>query len=117
VLSGADPLAGNKKYIYNLPVTGLEIDKAIGPKDLRKKDCVELYYAAVDITALPGMLGSNRNLDDTLEDARNSNEMAATLIASAVGRGKHSGSVHDSLWQSNQRHALSQIKDHPCFSL
>jgi hypothetical protein len=110
-LSGADPSTGNKKYIYSLPVTGVEIDAAMGPHDLRKKDSMELYNAAVDKMALQGMLGSTRGSEEMSEDASNSHEMAATLIASTVGQGKQSSSVHGSLWQSNRCHALSQIRD------
>jgi hypothetical protein len=79
--SGADPSVGSKKHIHGMTITGGEIDKEMGPDDLRKKDLTELYGAAADIAAIPGMLGTNRSLD---EDARNNTEMAATLIATAV---------------------------------
>jgi hypothetical protein len=93
-----------------MTITGVEIDQATGPPDSRRKDVGELYNTAVDITALPGMLGSNRGMEETSEDARNTTEMAATLIASVVGRSQRSSSIHDSMWQSIRRHALSQIK-------
>jgi hypothetical protein len=49
-------------------------------------------------------------MEETSEDARNTTEMMATLIASVVGQNQRSSSIHDSLWQSIRRHALSQIK-------
>ncbi len=70
----------------------------MGPKDFRSKDVVELYNAAADISALPGTLGPTGALDETSEDARNTTEMAATLIATAAGRGRRP-TIHDSLCQ------------------
>jgi hypothetical protein len=93
-----------------MTITGVEINQAIGPKDSRRKDVGELYNTAVDITALPGMLGSNRGMEETSEDARNTTEMMATLIASVVGQNQQSSSIHNSLWQSIRWQALSQIK-------
>jgi hypothetical protein len=104
--SGADASIGNKKHIHEMAITGRKIDKAMGPEDFRTKDTTELYNAAADIAAIPGMLGVNRSLD---EDARNTTEMAATLIATAVGNGRRS--IHDSMWQGARRNALDQIKD------
>jgi hypothetical protein len=42
---------------------------------------MEIYNAGVDITALPGMLGSSQGFEETSKDAQNTNKMAATLIA------------------------------------
>jgi hypothetical protein len=105
--SGADPSVGSKKHIHGMTITGGELDKEMGPDDLRKKDMAELYGAAADIAAIPGMLGTNRSLD---EDARNTTEMAATLIATAVGH-RQRGAIHDSMWQGSRRNALDQIRD------
>jgi hypothetical protein len=90
-----------------MTITGGDIDEEMGPDDLRKKDLVELYGAAADIAAIPGMLGTNRSLE---EDARTTTEMTANLIATAVGHRKR-GSVQDSMWQGTQRNALDQIRD------
>jgi hypothetical protein len=109
-LSGADASVGDKKHIHKMSITGRTIDEAMGPQDFRNKDVVELYNAAADISALPGTLGPTGSLDETSEDARNTTEMAATLIATAVGRGRRP-TIHDSLWQGIRRHALTQIKD------
>jgi hypothetical protein len=81
-----------------MSITGTEVDKALGPKDWRSKDTVELYNAAVDITALPGMLGSQHALSETSEDASNTTKMAATIIASAMGGRSRHTQIHDSLW-------------------
>jgi hypothetical protein len=43
-----------------MTMAGVEVDKASGPKDLRSKETGEHYNAAVDIMALPGMLGSHQ---------------------------------------------------------
>jgi hypothetical protein len=106
--SGPDPSIGDKEYIYKLAVDGREIDVEVGPPDLRSKDSMELFNAAADVTSLPGMLGSSTSMEDTSEDARNTTEMAATLVATAMGRTPR---IHDSLWQTAKRHALRQIKD------
>jgi hypothetical protein len=89
-------------------VTGIEIDKAASPLDLRAKDMSDIFNAAMDVTFLPGMLGTSQMLEETLEDVRNMTEMAATLMATVVGRPTR---IHDSLWQTVQRHAMAQIKD------
>jgi hypothetical protein len=109
-IPGADASAGDKKHIHKMSITGNAIDEAMGPEDFRGKDVVELYNAAADISALPGMLGST-GTDETSEDARNTTEMAATLIATAVRRGTRRPTIHDSLWQGTRRHAMTQIKD------
>ena len=106
--NGPDPSVGDKEHIYKLAVDGTEIDEVVGPPDMRTKDVTELFNAATDITSIPGMLGSNISLEETSEDVRNTTEMAATLVASAMGRTPR---IHDSLWQSTKRHAMAQIKD------
>jgi hypothetical protein len=72
------------------------------PEDFRPKDTTKLYSAAADIVAIPGMLGANCSLD---ENAQNTTEMAATLIATAVGHGRRA-TIHDSMWQGAHRNAL-----------
>jgi len=104
---GNDPSVGNRKRVHDLPVNGKEIDTAAGPPDMRSKDSAELWNAAVDVTALPGMfinVGSGGDYDD---DAQRTTEMAATLIATVVGK---RAQIHDSLWKTHKRHALGQVK-------
>jgi hypothetical protein len=106
--NGPDPSVGDKEHIHKLAVDGTEIDNVVGPPDMRTKDVTELFNAATDITSIPGMLGSNLSLEETSDDVRNTTEMAATLVATAMGRTPR---IHDSLWQSTKRHAMTQIKD------
>jgi hypothetical protein len=99
---------GDKEHIHHLAVTGIEIDEAASPPDLRTKDVPDIFNAATDVTSLPGMLGASQMLEETSEDVRNTTEMAATLMATVVGRPTR---IHDSLWQTVRRHAMAQIKD------
>jgi hypothetical protein len=68
----------------------------------------QLFNAATNITSIPGMLGANLSLEETSEDVRNTTEMAATLIATAMGKTPR---MHDSMWSSTKHHAMVQIKD------
>jgi hypothetical protein len=106
--SGPDPSTGDKEHIYELAIDGTEIDDEAGPPDLRTKDVSELFNAATDITSIPGMLGANLSLEETSEDVRNTTEMAATLVATAMGKTPR---MHDSMWSSIKRHSMVQIKD------
>jgi hypothetical protein len=106
---GNDPSVGNRKRVHDLPINGKEIDKAAGPPDMRSKDSAELWNAAVDVTALPGMFinigsGGGDNIDD---EAQRTTEMAATLIATVIGK---RAQIHDSLWKTQKRHSLGQVK-------
>jgi hypothetical protein len=83
-----------------MTVTGREIDEAMGRQDFYSKDVMEIYNAAVNITAQRGMLGSSQGFKETSKDAINTTKMAATLIATAVGCRRQSSSIHDSMWQS-----------------
>jgi hypothetical protein len=105
-------LVGNKEHIHKLAVDGTEINDVVGPPDMRTKDVTELFNAATDVTSIPGMLGSNLSLEETSGDIRNTTGMAATLVATAMGI---THQIHDSLWQSTKRHAMTQVKDN--FSL
>jgi hypothetical protein len=70
---------------------------------------MEPFNAAADVTSLPGMLGSSTSMvEETSEDARNTTEMAATLVATAMGRTPR---IDDYLWQMAKQHALCQVKD------
>jgi hypothetical protein len=108
LFNGPDPSVGDKEHIYKFAVDGTEIDDEAGPPNLRSKDIVELFGAATDVTSMPGMLGSSLSLEETSEDVRNTTEMAATLVATAMGKTPR---IHDSLWNSTKRHAMVQIKD------
>jgi hypothetical protein len=92
-------MTGNKKHIHGMMVTGMEIDRAIGPRDFMRKEIMEIYNVTVNIMALPGMLGSSQGFKETSEYARNTTKMVATLITSAVSQGRSSSSIHDSMWQ------------------
>jgi hypothetical protein len=61
---------------------------------------------AADITAIPGML-LNNTLDHTYDDAQNTTEMAATLLATAVG---NRAQIHGLMWKTTKQHTLGQIK-------
>jgi hypothetical protein len=50
----------------------------------------------------------NNAFEHTYDDAQNTTEMAATLLATAVG---NKSQIHDSMWKTLKRHALGQIKD------
>jgi hypothetical protein len=107
---GNDLSVGNRKRVHDLPINGKEIDKAAGPPDMRSKDSAELWNAAVDVTALPGMFinigsGGGDNID---EEAQRTTEMAATLIATVIGK---RAQIHDSLWKTQKQHALGQVKN------
>jgi hypothetical protein len=106
---GNDPLVGNCKWVHDLPINGKEIDKAAGPPDMRSKDSAKLWNVAVDVTALPGMFinirsGGGDNIDDK---AQQTTKMAATLIATVIGK---RAQIHDSLWKTQKRHSLGQVK-------
>jgi hypothetical protein len=75
---------------------------------MQTKDVTELLNEAMDITSIPGMLGSNLSLEETFEYVRNTTKMVATLISMAMGRIPR---IHDYLWQSTKPHAMTQIKD------
>jgi hypothetical protein len=105
---GNDPSVGNRKKVHGLPVNGKEIDKAAGPLDMRSKDSGELWNAAVDVTALPGMfmnIGSGGG--ELYDEAQRTTEMAATLISTVIGK---RAQIHDSLWKTIKRHAMGQVK-------
>jgi hypothetical protein len=106
---GNDPSEGNRKKVHDLPVNGKAIDKAAGPLDMRSKDSGELWNAAVDVTALPGMftnIGSGGG--DSYDEAQRTTEMAATLISTVIGK---RAQIHDSLWKTLKRHAMGQVKN------
>jgi hypothetical protein len=104
---GADPSVGDKSRIHGMKLGGTEIDGAMAPEDLRRKDSAELFTAAADISAIPGMLMS-ASYQHSYDDAQNTTEMAATLLATAVGGKAH---IHDSMWNTVKRHAMGQIRD------
>jgi hypothetical protein len=106
---GNDPSVGNRKKVHDLPVNGKGIDKAAGPLDMRSKDSGELWNAAVDVTALPGMfmnIGSSGG-GELYDEAQRTTEMAATLISTVIGK---RAQIHDSLWKTLKRHAMGQVK-------
>jgi uncharacterized membrane protein YgcG len=106
---GNDPSVGNRKRVHDLPINGKEIDKAAGPPEMRSKDSSELWNAAVDVTALPGMfisIGSGGG--DIDDEAQRTTEMAATLIATVIGK---RAQIHDSLWKTQKRHSLGQVRN------
>jgi hypothetical protein len=82
--SDPNPSMGDKEYIYKLAIDGRVIDGEVGPLDLWTKDSKEHFKAAADVTSLTGMLRSSTSMDKTSEDARNTTEMVATLVATAM---------------------------------
>ena len=68
---------------------------------------MELFNAAATISAIPGMLLSN-GYQHSYDNAQSTTKMAATLLATAVG-GR--AQIHDSMWNTLNRHALGQIRD------
>ena len=55
---GADSSTGNSKRIHDLEVSGAEINKALAPAGLSRKDRVSLVETAVDVAASPGVLSA-----------------------------------------------------------
>lgn len=104
---GEDKSTGDKDLIYGMSIHGTEIDAALGPEDMRRRDTDELYNAAMDVTSLPGMFGSVGGVQFS-DDMQGATEMAATLLSTAIGR---KAQIHDSLWKTQKRHALGQVKD------
>jgi hypothetical protein len=106
---GNDPSVGNRKKVHGLPVNGKEIDKAAGPLDMRSKDSGELWNAAVDVTALPGMFTNiGGGGGDSYDEAQRTTEMAATLLSTVIGK---RAQIHDSLWKTLKRHAMGQVRN------
>jgi hypothetical protein len=68
---------------------------------------MELFNAAANISAIPGMLLSN-GYQHSYDDAQSTTKMVATLLATAVGR---RAQIHDSMWNTLKLHALGQIRD------
>lgn len=70
----------DKDLIHGMSVHGIEIDRALGPEDMRQKDAEELYNAA-----LPGMFGSVGGAQ-LADDRQGATEMAASLLSTAIGK-------------------------------
>jgi hypothetical protein len=104
--SGADVSKGQKNYVFDKDLTGLGIDKVIGPEGLSPKDATQLYDLAVDVASLPGMYISRP------DNHADEEQVTATLLASAMNTKSH---VHDSLWRTKSRHGLREAKDETSF--
>lgn len=104
---GEDKSTGNKDLIHGMSIHGVEVDGALGPEDMRQRDAEELYNAAMDVTSLPGMCSLVGSVHLS-EDMQGATEMAATLLSTAIGK---RAQIHDSLWKTQKRHALGQVKD------
>jgi hypothetical protein len=102
---GTDSSIGDDKRIHGFEVSGIEINEALTPAGLAKKDRSSLVEAAVDVAELPGMfLATHSQMCDEVQGVT---EAATTMLATLSGK---RAQLHDTQWKTQRKNSLGSIK-------
>jgi hypothetical protein len=83
----------------------MEIDSALAPLGLARKDRTPLVDAAVDVAALPGMfLATHSQMYDEVQGVT---EAATTMLATISGK---RAQLHDAQWKTQRKNSLGSVR-------
>jgi hypothetical protein len=102
---GTDSSIGDDKKIHGFDVSGMEIDSALAPLGLARKDRTPLVDAAVDVAALPGVFSATHS--QMCDEVQGVTEAATTMLATISGK---RAQLHDAQWKTQRKNSLGSVR-------